>query len=169
MFCPVRPLIFLCFRYTSEFKERPSSTNSTAAQVVLREHAAAARFVLKYAPFGMAPVLDSVAPPSAQLVGESIRVHDDFFGDVNIKLLSFCPDLTSLASCCFCLPHTYLPHRARQGLSIPASGISRSGQTLVCLSASRKSRLNPVTFALGRRKRVPSSFDRTICPAIFGR
>jgi hypothetical protein len=95
----------------------------------------------------MASVLDSVAPPSAQLVGESIRVHDDFFGDVNVKLLSICPDLISLASRCFYLPHIFLPHRARQVFSIPASAILRSGQTLVSLRES-KNRLNPVIFAL---------------------
>jgi len=56
----------------------------------------------------MASVLDSVAPPSEQLVGESIPVHDDFFGDVNVKLLSFCPDLTSLAVSLLLPLHTYL-------------------------------------------------------------
>jgi hypothetical protein len=99
----------------------------------------------------MASVLDSVAPPSAQLVGESIRVHDDFFGDVNVKLLSFCPDLTSLASRCFYLPHTYLPHRARQSLSIRASAILRSGQTLVSLCES-KEQIEPSNLRIGKKK-----------------
>src|SRR5258708_36733420 len=113
MFNPVRPFSFLSFAIpASSTKDRSralrvqqalESLNSDPGREVNRS--------LEYTPFGMASVLDSVAPPSAQLVGESIRVHDDFFGDVNVKLLSLCPDLTSLTFRCFYLPHTYLPHR----------------------------------------------------------
>jgi hypothetical protein len=41
--------------------------------------------ILKQAPFCMASVLDSVTPPAAELGGESIRVHNEFFGHVNVE------------------------------------------------------------------------------------
>jgi hypothetical protein len=113
----------------------------------------------------MASVLDSVAPPSAQLAGESIRVHDDFFGDANVELLNFCPDLTNLASRCSCLQHTYLRTVRDKVLSIPASSILRSGQTIVSLRESKK-HTEPHNLRIGGAERLPSSFDRTICPGI---
>jgi hypothetical protein len=51
--------------------------------------------ILKQAPFGVAAILDSVTPPSAELAGESVGVHDYFFGYVNVEsLLRFFPQIT---------------------------------------------------------------------------
>jgi len=63
--------------------------------------------ILKQAPFGMASVLDSVTPPSAELAGESIGVHDEFFGHVNVKsVLRFFPQRAGFPLCLFHLgPH----------------------------------------------------------------
>ena len=72
--------------------------------------------ILKQAPFGMASVLDSVTPPSTELGGESIRVHDEFFGHVNVKsVLRFFPQRAGFPLCLF---HLGTPLRNISGESL---------------------------------------------------